>query len=183
MFPLLSLASPLISKAKATPGVVVGHCPVPLKGGLAGVAGMICLGRGRGAWSACAAAAGRPIPRRRRLRQLKVGQELRGKVKAIMDSHAVVDVGAEYDAILHASKMAHGNKSPRDVVEEGMEIRVWISGMKSEGGGAECQKNTVQGQLVDWMKVTNQNRPNAFPKNRFLGLLGLMANITKTCSS
>ena len=48
MFPLLSLASPLISKAKATPGVVVGHCPVPLKGGLAGVAGMICLGRGRG---------------------------------------------------------------------------------------------------------------------------------------
>lgn len=149
MFPLLSLASPLISKAKATPGVVVGHCPVPLKGGLAGVAGMICLGRGRGAWSACAAAAGRPIPRRRRLRQLKVGQELRGKVKAIMNSHAVVDVGAEYDAILHASKMAHGNKSPRDVVEEGMEIRVWISGMKSEGGGAECQKNTVQGQLSE----------------------------------
>lgn len=96
---------------------------------------------------------------------MKVGQELRGKVKAIMDSHAVVDVGAEYDAILHASKMAHGNKSPRDVVEEGMEIRVWISGMKSEGGGTECQKTLCKGNF--WIESDYQNRPIVLIDSRF----------------
>eukprot|EP00435_Cladocopium_sp_Y103_P053277 s3579_g17.t1 len=77
----------------------------------------------------------RPPRRRKRLRDLKVGQELRGIVKAMLASHALVDVGAEFDAVLHASKMAEGNKSPGDVVSEGMEVRVWVSGMRSEGYG------------------------------------------------
>ena len=85
----------------------------------------------------------RPPRRRKRLRDLKVGQELRGTVKAMLASHALVDVGAEFDAVLHASKMARGNKRPGDVVSEGLEIRVWVSGMRSEG--IEFQKPLDRG--------------------------------------
>lgn len=76
-----------------------------------------------------------PRRRRRRLRDLKVGQKLSGTVKEVLASHALVDVGAEFDAVLHASKMAQGNQNPADVVFEGMEIEVWVSGMRSEGYG------------------------------------------------
>ena len=86
--------------------------------------------------SRCAERVASPQRQRRsrlRLRDLRVGQELRGIVKAIFPKHALVDVGAECDAALHVSKMARGNASPRDVVSEGMEIRVWVGGTRSEG--------------------------------------------------
>ncbi|CAK9089310.1 unnamed protein product [Durusdinium trenchii] len=102
------------------------------------LAGLACSkaaeGHRQARYHICAVAVHPVQLRRKRLNQLKVGEKLKGRVVHVAATHAVVDVGAECDAVLHASKMAQADQIPGRVVE-GMEVDVWVSGKKSAGYG------------------------------------------------
>jgi ribosomal protein S1 len=58
---------------------------------------------------------------------LKMGMELRGKVKKIELYGAFVDVGVGQDALLHISQLGKANvKNVEDVVKEGDEVTVYV---------------------------------------------------------
>lgn len=103
------------------------------------LAGLACSkaaeGHRQARYHICAVAVHPVQLRRKRLNQLKVGEKLKGRVVHVAATHAVVDVGAECDAVLHASKMAQADQIPGRVVE-GMEVDVWVSGKKSAGLGS-----------------------------------------------
>jgi len=60
-------------------------------------------------------------------RDIKVGNEVKGKVVRLEKFGAFVEIGAERPGLIHISEMAHGYvKQPSDVVKEGDEVDVQI---------------------------------------------------------
>ncbi len=62
-----------------------------------------------------------------RLRDLKEGQELTGKVTSIVDFGAFVDIGATTDGLVHISELSEERiNKVTDVVQEGLEVTVRV---------------------------------------------------------
>jgi predicted RNA-binding protein with RPS1 domain len=60
-------------------------------------------------------------------RDIKVGNQLKGKIVRLEKFGAFVEIGAERPGLIHISEMAHGYvKQPSDVVKEGDEVDVAI---------------------------------------------------------
>ena len=60
-------------------------------------------------------------------RDIKVGNQVKGKVVRLEKFGAFVEIGAERPGLIHISEMAHGYvKQPSDVVKEGDEVEVQI---------------------------------------------------------
>ena len=60
-------------------------------------------------------------------RDIKVGNQIKGKVVRLEKFGAFVEIGAERPGLIHISEMAHGYvKQPSDVVKEGDEVEVQI---------------------------------------------------------
>jgi predicted RNA-binding protein with RPS1 domain len=71
--------------------------------------------------------------KRRVVRTLSIGQELRGKVKRTTDFGAFVDIGVGRDGLLHISELAVGRVNKvTDVVQAGQEVTVWIKKLDRE---------------------------------------------------
>lgn len=66
---------------------------------------------------------------------LKVGMELTGTVRNVVDFGAFVDIGVKQDGLVHISKMANRFvKHPSDIVSVGDTVTVWICGINKDRG-------------------------------------------------
>lgn len=66
---------------------------------------------------------------------LKVGMELTGTVRNVVDFGAFVDIGVKQDGLVHISKMANRFvKHPSDIVNVGDTVTVWICGIDKDRG-------------------------------------------------
>ena len=66
---------------------------------------------------------------------LKVGMELTGTVRNVVDFGAFVDIGVKQDGLVHISKMANRFvKHPSDIVSVGGTVTVWICGIDKDRG-------------------------------------------------
>ena len=62
-----------------------------------------------------------------KLDDLKLGMELRGTVRNVVDFGAFVDVGVKDDGLVHISQLSKGYvKHPLDVVSVGGIVTVWV---------------------------------------------------------
>lgn len=61
------------------------------------------------------------------MEDLKVGMELKGTVRNVIDFGAFVDIGVKQDGLVHLSKLSHSFvKHPKDVVTVGDIVTVWV---------------------------------------------------------
>ena len=61
------------------------------------------------------------------MEDLKVGMELQGTVRNVVDFGAFVDIGVKQDGLVHISKLANKRvKHPLDVVALGDIVTVWV---------------------------------------------------------
>ena len=66
---------------------------------------------------------------------LKVGMELTGTVRNVIDFGVFVDIGVKQDGLVHISKMANRFvKHPSDIVSVGDTVTVWICGIDKDRG-------------------------------------------------
>lgn len=66
---------------------------------------------------------------------LKVGMELTGTVRNVVDFGAFVDIGVKQDGLVHISKMTNRFvKHPSDIVSVGDTVTVWICGIDKDRG-------------------------------------------------
>ena len=66
---------------------------------------------------------------------LKVGMELTGTVRNVVDFGAFVDIGVKQDGLVHISKMANRFvRHPSDIVSVGDTVTVWICGIDKDRG-------------------------------------------------
>lgn len=66
---------------------------------------------------------------------LKVGMELTGTVRNVVDFGAFVDIGVKQDGLVHISKMANRFvKHPSDIVSVGDTVTVWICDIDKDRG-------------------------------------------------
>ena len=73
------------------------------------------------------------LPKKRIVRKLSIGQEVKGRVKRLTDFGAFIDIGVGTDALLHVSEMSQRRvKSPKDVLKVGEEITAWIKALDKE---------------------------------------------------
>ena len=69
----------------------------------------------------------RVIPRRRIVKKLARGMQLKGKVTRVMNFGAFVDIGVNTDGLVHISELApYYVAKVTDVVDVGDEVTVWI---------------------------------------------------------
>eukprot|EP00435_Cladocopium_sp_Y103_P021449 s3910_g5.t1 len=65
----------------------------------------------------------------------EVGQKYQGTVKSVLDFGAFVDIGAESDGLLHISRISQERiENIYDVLSEGQQVDVWISGKREDEG-------------------------------------------------
>ena len=73
------------------------------------------------------------LPKKRIVRKLAVGQQVKGRVKRLTDFGAFVDIGVGTDALLHVSEMSMRRvKAPKDVLKAGDEITAWIKALDKD---------------------------------------------------
>ena len=64
------------------------------------------------------------------MEDLKVGMELKGTIRNVIDFGAFVDIGVKQDGLVHLSKLSQKFvKHPRDVVAVGDIVNVWVEGV------------------------------------------------------
>lgn len=69
------------------------------------------------------------------LEDLKVGMELQGTVRNVVDFGAFVDIGVKQDGLVHISKLKKGFvKHPLDVVSVGDIVTVWVEAVDTKKG-------------------------------------------------
>ena len=70
-----------------------------------------------------------------KMEDLKVGMELQGTVRNVVDFGAFVDIGVKQDGLVHISKLQKGRvKHPLDVVSLGDIVTVWVEGVEVKKG-------------------------------------------------
>jgi len=70
-----------------------------------------------------------------KMEDLKVGMELQGTVRNVVDFGAFVDIGVKQDGLVHISKLKKGRvKHPLDVVSLGDIVTVWVEKVELEKG-------------------------------------------------
>ena len=68
-------------------------------------------------------------------KDLKVGMELQGTVRNVVDFGAFVDIGVKQDGLVHISKLKKGHvKHPLDVISLGDIVTVWIDSVDVKKG-------------------------------------------------
>jgi small subunit ribosomal protein S1 len=88
------------------------------------------------------------------LADLKPKAQLKGIVKRIELSGAVVDVGAERDGLLHISALGQEKVNRvQDVLQVGQEIPVWVK--KVDAAKGELQLTVIQPLAYDWGDLRN----------------------------
>lgn len=66
----------------------------------------------------------------RKFEDLKIGDELEGTVRNVVDFGAFVDCGVKYDGLVHISKISKNYiKHPKDVLNVGDIIHVYVIGL------------------------------------------------------
>ena len=66
---------------------------------------------------------------------MKVGQELKGRIKTITDFGAFVDLNLSVDGLVHISQMSRRRiDNVKDVVSPGDEVTVWVKNINRERG-------------------------------------------------
>mmetsp|Transcript_53929 Transcript_53929/g.101099 ORF Transcript_53929/g.101099 Transcript_53929/m.101099 type:complete len:266 (+) Transcript_53929:30-827(+) len=92
----------------------------------------------------CAGAAPGPQGRQGRPKQLrtwvhssepKVGQKLQGVVNTIFPSKALLDVGLDFEATLHVSKVVPACRTIEEVLSPGQSVDVWVTGFRAQSYG------------------------------------------------
>ncbi|NLY79736.1 MAG: RNA-binding transcriptional accessory protein [Lysinibacillus sp.] len=69
------------------------------------------------------------------MEDLKVGMELQGTVRNVVDFGAFVDIGVKQDGLVHISKLKKGRvKHPLDVVSLGDIVTVWVEKVEVDKG-------------------------------------------------
>lgn len=64
------------------------------------------------------------------LEDLKIGDELMGTVRNVVDFGVFVDCGVKYDGLVHLSKMSDKYiKHPSELVSVGDTVKVYVSGV------------------------------------------------------
>ena len=64
------------------------------------------------------------------MEDLKVGMELKGTIRNVIDFGAFVDIGVKQDGLVHLSKLSQKFvKHPKDVVAVGDIVKVWVEGV------------------------------------------------------
>ena len=67
------------------------------------------------------------LPNRAEIEDLKVGMELKGTVRNVIDFGAFVDVGVHQDGLVHISQITDKYiKHPSDVLKVGDIVTVWV---------------------------------------------------------
>lgn len=70
-----------------------------------------------------------------KMEDLKVGMELQGTVRNVVDFGAFVDIGVKQDGLVHISKLQKGRvKHPLDVVSLGDIVTVWVDSVDVKKG-------------------------------------------------
>ncbi|OCS94397.1 Tex family protein [Caryophanon latum] len=70
-----------------------------------------------------------------KMEDLKVGMELQGTVRNVVDFGAFVDIGVKQDGLVHISKLKKGHvKHPLDVISLGDIVTVWIDSVDVKKG-------------------------------------------------
>ncbi|MER2000120.1 MAG: Tex family protein [Lysinibacillus sp.] len=70
-----------------------------------------------------------------KMEDLKVGMELQGTVRNVVDFGAFVDIGVKQDGLVHISKLKKGHvKHPLDVVSLGDIVTVWVDSVDTKKG-------------------------------------------------
>ena len=97
---------------------------------------------------------------RKKLSEVRVGDEMEGKVKSIVSFGAFVDIGCTSDALVHISRIVTSEKLTEitDYIKEGEKIMVRITKLdwETKSIGATMLSQTVEENLTKRMKRGNQ---------------------------
>ncbi len=86
-------------------------------------------------------------------RDIKVGNQVKGKVVRLEKFGAFVEIGAERPGLIHISEMAHGYvKQPSDVVKEGDEVEVQIIDVNRRKKQIKLSMKALQPEPVEEVK-------------------------------
>lgn len=86
------------------------------------------------------------------LADIRPKMELSGTVKRVELAGAVLDVGAETEALLHISQIRAGRvKNAGDLLEEGNEVVVWVKNVDPERGTLSV--TMIKPPAVDWREI------------------------------
>mmetsp|Transcript_124116 Transcript_124116/g.247269 ORF Transcript_124116/g.247269 Transcript_124116/m.247269 type:complete len:530 (+) Transcript_124116:51-1640(+) len=107
-----------------------------------------------------------PIP----FEKLEVGQKYTGTVVSIMDFGAFVNIGADTDGLLHISRIRNERvEDINDVLEEGQEVEVWVSGLRDDGKfGVSMIEGRLDGAPGGRRKLTDLTAFESFPPEDWL---------------
>ena len=105
---------------------------------------------------------------------LKVGMELTGTVRNVVDFGAFVDIGVKQDGLVHISKMANRFvKHPSDIVSVGDTVTVWIYGIDKDRG--KISLTMVEGNSRNLRSLRQRNMhekggavDKSYPRRRLL---------------
>ena len=85
-----------------------------------------------------------------KMEDLKVGMELQGTVRNVVDFGAFVDIGVKQDGLVHISKLQKRRiKHPLEVVSLGDIVTVWVDKVEVEKGRIALTMITPEGQTID----------------------------------
>lgn len=98
-------------------------------------------------------------------RDIKVGNQVKGKVVRLEKFGAFVEIGAERPGLIHISEMAHGYvKQPSDVVKEGDEVDVQIIDVNRRKKQIKLSMKALQPEPVEEVKE-KPARPASAPRS------------------
>ena len=102
-------------------------------------------------------------------RDIKVGNQVKGKVVRLEKFGAFVEIGAERPGLIHISEMAHGYvKQPSDVVKEGDEVEVEIIDVNRRKKQIKLSMKALQPEpevvVTEKPKFASPSRTEAGPK-------------------
>lgn len=102
-------------------------------------------------------------------RDIKVGNQVKGKIVRLEKFGAFVEIGAERPGLIHISEMAHGYvKQPSDVVKEGDEVDVAIIDVNRRKKQIKLSMKALlpepEEEVKDKPKSTGPSRTEAGPR-------------------
>lgn len=85
-----------------------------------------------------------------KMEDLKVGMELQGTVRNVVDFGAFVDIGVKQDGLVHISKLQNKRiKHPLEVVALGDIVTVWVEQIDVSKGRISLTMLPPKDQLID----------------------------------
>ena len=102
------------------------------------------------------------------LRELKIGQQFRGRVVSTHDFGCFVDIGAERDGLVHRSCMSRkGIASVKDFVMRGQMVDVWVKSVEFTVKGNLLGLTMIEGLTAGGGRQQQEyKQPTARPGRR-----------------